>query len=123
MTEKTTRDLIVETADRLFYESGFDHTSFADIAGPVLPGGYLRRLRRYRYGPGIFKMDFALDGPIPWSDPRCLEASTVHVGGTLAEIAASERAMWRGEHSERPFLIVVQQSQFDASRAPAGNDK
>ncbi|MBM4267444.1 MAG: NAD(P)/FAD-dependent oxidoreductase [Deltaproteobacteria bacterium] len=97
-----------------------DPRQLADVAGPALPSGYVRRLRRYRYGPGVFKMDFALDGPIPWSDPRCLEASTVHVGGTLAEIAASERAMWRGEHSERPFLIVVQQSQFDASRAPAG---
>lgn len=92
----------------------------ADIAGPVLPEGYLRRLRRYRYGPGVFKLDLALDGPIPWRDPRCLEASTVHVGGTLDEIAAAEGAVWRGEHPERPFVLVVQQSQFDATRAPAG---
>ena len=69
-----------------------DPRQLADIAGPALPSGYVRRLRRYRYGPGIFKMDFALDGPIPWSDPRCLEASTVHVGGTLAEIAAATGA-------------------------------
>jgi phytoene dehydrogenase-like protein len=92
----------------------------ADIAEPVLPAGYVRRLRRYRYGPGAFKLDWALDGPIPWRDARCLEASTVHLGGTLAEIAAGEAAVWRGQHPERPFVLVVQQSQFDASRAPVG---
>jgi phytoene dehydrogenase-like protein len=97
-----------------------DPRQLAAIAGPALPAGYVRRLRRYRYGPGVFKVDYALDGPIPWSDPSCLEASTVHVGGSLDEIAASERAMWRGEHAERPFLIVVQQSQFDPTRAPPG---
>ena len=82
--------------------------------------GYVRRLGRYRYGPGVFKLDWALDGPIPWRDPRCLEAATVHVGGTLDEIAAAEAAVWRGEHPPRPFVMVVQQSQFDPSRAPAG---
>jgi len=92
----------------------------ADICESVLPAGYVRRLRRYRYGPGAFKVDWALDGPIPWRDPRCLEASTVHVGGTLEEIAAAEAAVWRGEHPARPFVLVVQQSQFDATRAPAG---
>jgi len=92
----------------------------ASIAEPVLPARYVRRLRRYRYGPAVFKLDWALAGPIPWRDPRCLEASTVHVGGTLEEIAASEAAVWRGEHPERPFLIVCQQSQLDPSRAPAG---
>ena len=90
------------------------------IAGDALPPGYRRRLGRYRYGPGVFKLDWALDGPIPWSDPACLEASTVHVGGTLEEICASERDMYRGRHPERPFLIVCQQSQFDATRAPEG---
>ena len=92
----------------------------ADVCEPLLPAGYVRRLRRYRYGPGAFKLDWALDGPIPWSDPRCLDASTVHLGGTLEEISAAEAAVWRGEHPERPFVLVVQQSQFDASRAPAG---
>jgi phytoene dehydrogenase-like protein len=92
----------------------------ADVCAPLLPAQYLRRLRRYRYGPGVFKLDWALDGPIPWRDPRCLDASTVHLGGTLEEIAAAEAAVWRGEHPARPFLIVVQQSQFDPSRAPAG---
>ena len=90
------------------------------IAGEDLPTGYRRRLGRYRYGPGVFKLDWALDGPIPWKDPACLEASTVHVGGTLEEICASERDMYQGRHSDRPYLIVCQQSQFDPSRAPAG---
>jgi phytoene dehydrogenase-like protein len=92
----------------------------ADIGGSALPASYVRRLRRYRYGPGAFKLDWALDGPIPWRDPRCLDASTVHLGGTLEEIAAGEAAVWRGEHPERPFVLVVQQSQFDDSRAPEG---
>jgi phytoene dehydrogenase-like protein len=92
----------------------------AEVCAPLLPASYLRRLRRYRYGPGVFKLDWALDGPIPWQDPRCLDASTVHLGGTLEEIAAAEAAVWRGEHPERPFIIMVQQSQLDPSRAPAG---
>jgi phytoene dehydrogenase-like protein len=92
----------------------------AAIAGDALPAGYRRRLGRYRYGPGAFKLDWALDGPIPWRDPACREASTVHVGGTLEEICASERDMYRGRHSERPFLILCQQSEIDATRAPAG---
>ena len=92
----------------------------ARIAGDALPFGYRRRLARYRYGPGVFKLDWALDGPIPWKDPVCLEASTVHVGGTLEEICGSERDMYRGRHAERPFLIVCQQSQFDSTRAPEG---
>ena len=85
----------------------------AAIAEPALPARYVRRLRRYRYGPGVFKIDWALDGPIPWTDPAVLEASTVHLGGTLDEIAAAEGAVWRGEHPERPFVLLVQQSQFD----------
>jgi phytoene dehydrogenase-like protein len=92
----------------------------AAIAEPVLPRRYLRRLRRYRYGPGAFKLDWALDGAIPWRDPRCLEASTVHLGGTLEQLAAAEAAVWRGEHPERPFVLVCQQSQFDPTRAPPG---
>ena len=92
----------------------------SSIAGRALPEGYRRRLGRYRYGPGAFKLDWALDGPIPWRDPRCLEASTVHVGGTLDEIALSEATMFRGKHAERPYLILCQQSQIDPSRAPEG---
>ena len=86
----------------------------------MLPARYVRRLRRFRYGPAVFKLDWALGGAIPWRDPRCLDASTVHVGGTIEEIAAAEAAVWRGEHPERPFVLVCQQSQFDPSRAPAG---
>jgi phytoene dehydrogenase-like protein len=91
-----------------------------DIAGSALPGGYLKRLARYVYGPGCFKLDWALSGPIPWRDPRCAQASTVHVGGTLEEIAHSERAAWQGEHTDRPFVLVTQQSHFDPTRAPEG---
>ncbi|HEV7733693.1 MAG TPA: NAD(P)/FAD-dependent oxidoreductase [Candidatus Binatia bacterium] len=90
------------------------------IAGDALPDGYRRRLARYRYGPGVFKLDWALDGPIPWRDPTCREASTVHVGGTLEDICASEHDMFHGRHNERPFLIVCQQSEVDPTRAPAG---
>jgi phytoene dehydrogenase-like protein len=92
----------------------------AAIAEGVLPASYVRRLRRYRYGPAAFKMDWALDGPIPWTDKRCLQASTVHLGGTLEEISASEAAVWRGEHPERPFVLLCQQSEFDRARAPEG---
>jgi phytoene dehydrogenase-like protein len=90
------------------------------IAGKRLPGGYRRKLERYRYGPGVFKLDFALDGPIPWKAAECARAATVHVGGTEAEIAAGERAVWRGEHPERPFVLLAQQTLFDPSRAPQG---
>lgn len=90
------------------------------IAGERLPAGYQRRLGRYRHGPGVCKVDFALDGPIPWRAAECLRAGTIHVGGTLEEIAAAERAAWQGEHHERPFLILGQQSLFDPTRAPAG---
>jgi len=92
----------------------------ASIAGSTLPAGYRRRLGRYRYGPGAFKLDWALDGPIPWRDPRCLEASTVHLGGTLEEIAASEAEMFHGQHPRRPYVLLCQQSQLDPSRAPEG---
>lgn len=88
------------------------------IAGDRLSGGYERQLQRFRYGPGVFKLDLALDGPIPWKASACLRAGTVHVGGSLTEIASAERAVWRGVHAERPFVLVGQQSLFDASRAP-----
>ena len=90
------------------------------IAGERLPDGYRRALGRYRYGPGVFKIDWALDGPIPWTAPECAQAGTVHLGATLPEIAASERAMWRGSHHDRPFVLLAQQSLFDSSRAPEG---
>lgn len=90
------------------------------IAGRALPHGYRRRLGRYRYGPGIFKVDWALKETIPWRDPNAQQASTVHVGGTLDEIAAAERAVWAGEHPDQPYMIVVQQSVIDESRTPRG---
>ncbi|MFQ5408500.1 MAG: phytoene desaturase family protein [Anaerolineales bacterium] len=90
------------------------------IAGDELPAGYGKRLRRYRYGVGVFKIDWALDGPIPWRNAEIAQSATVHVGGTLPEIAAAERAVGRSEHPERPYVLLAQQSLFDASRAPAG---
>jgi phytoene dehydrogenase-like protein len=95
-------------------------TDLSRIAGPVLPARYLARLGRYRYGPGVFKLDWALSGSIPWRDPRCTQASTVHLGGTFEEIAAAEAAVGRGEHPDRPFVLLCQQSEVDPSRAPAG---
>lgn len=90
------------------------------IAGPRLPAGYRRRLQGYRYGPGVFKIDWALDGPIPWRAAACARVATVHLGGTLPEIAASERAVWRGEHADQPFVLLAQPSLFDPGRAPRG---
>lgn len=90
------------------------------IAGNRLSGLYKRQLQRYRYGPGVFKLDLALDGPIPWTAEACRLAGTVHVGATLPEIAAAERAVWKGEHPERPFILLGQQSLFDCTRAPQG---
>ena len=91
-----------------------------EIAGDELPPGYRKRLARFRYGPGVFKVDWALDGPIPWKAEACRRAATVHLGATIEEIAAGERAMWEGKHPERPFVLVAQQSLFDPTRAPAG---
>jgi phytoene dehydrogenase-like protein len=90
------------------------------IAGDRLPQRYRRALDRYRYGPGVCKLDWALDGPIPWRAEPCGRAATVHLGGRLEEIAESERAVARGEHSERPFVLLAQQSRFDSTRAPEG---
>ena len=90
------------------------------IAGERLPGGYRRRLLSFRYGPGVFKLDWALDGPIPWRAAEAARGGTVHLGGTLDEIAASEDAAVSGRHHERPFVLLVQPSLFDPTRAPAG---
>jgi phytoene dehydrogenase-like protein len=90
------------------------------LTGSRFPARYRRAIERYRYGPGVFKLDYALDGPVPWDAPGCARAATVHVGGTLEEIAASERAPWEGRHADRPFVLVAQQSLFDPTRAPDG---
>jgi len=90
------------------------------ITAERLPAGYRRQLDRYRYGPGVFKVDYALSEPVPWKADGCRRAATVHLGGTLEEIAASERAPGRGEHAPRPYVLFVQHTLFDPGRAPAG---
>lgn len=90
------------------------------VAGERLPSSYRSQLQRYRYGPGVCKIDYALDGPIPWTNPACARAATVHIGGTLDEIQAAERAVWRGDHPEKPYVLLAQQSLFDPRRAPEG---
>lgn len=90
------------------------------IAGQSLSAFYQWQLKRFRYGMGVFKVDWALDAPIPFSDDACREAGTVHLGNRYADIAASERATALGHHPDRPFVLLAQQSLFDATRAPAG---
>ncbi|WP_232303570.1 NAD(P)/FAD-dependent oxidoreductase [Pseudofrankia sp. DC12] len=90
------------------------------IAGDALPARYRAALARYRYGPGVFKVDWALDGPVPWRDDAVAAAGTVHLGGTLAQVAAAEHAVAQGRHPERPFVLFVQATVADPSRAPAG---
>jgi phytoene dehydrogenase-like protein len=90
------------------------------LAGGRLPDRYARHLRSYRYGPGAFKVDWALDGPIPWSADECRRAGTVHLGGSLDEVSASEWGAWRGRPAERAFVLLAQTSLFDSTRAPAG---
>ena len=90
------------------------------LASGRLPDRYRRALQRYRYGPGVFKLDWALDAPIPWTASEAARAGTVHLGGTLGEIAAAEQAVAESEHPERPFVLLVQPSLFDPTRAPAG---
>jgi phytoene dehydrogenase-like protein len=90
------------------------------IAGGRLSNEYRQRLEKYRYGPGAFKVDYALSQPIPWKAKECERAATIHLGGSFAEIAASEKAMATGQPPERPFMILAQPSLFDPSRAPSG---
>jgi len=90
------------------------------VAGDRLPPRYRARLQRFRYGPGVFKVDWALDGPVPWHDPQVGGAATVHLGGTLEEIAAAERDVARGRLPTRPFVLCVQPTVADPSRAPVG---
>lgn len=90
------------------------------ISGDRLGRVYRSRLQNYRYGPGVCKVDWALAGPIPWRAADCSRAATIHLGGSMEEIVASEREVWSGSHSEKPFVLVAQQSLFDDSRAPNG---
>jgi phytoene dehydrogenase-like protein len=108
----------VSDADAVLFD--LSPRQLLDVAGDRLRGHYRERLGRFRYGPGVFKLDYALSGPIPWTAVDCRRAGTVHVGGTMEEIVASEHAVARGVHPERPYVIVAQQSLFDSTRAPEG---
>lgn len=94
--------------------------NLARIAASRLPRDYVRRLEKYRHGPGAFKIDWALNGPVPWKYEQCLRAGTLHLAGTIDEIARSERAPWEGHVAEKPLVIFAQHSLFDPTRAPAG---
>jgi phytoene dehydrogenase-like protein len=91
-----------------------------EIAGKRLPDGYRRQLRKFRYGPGVFKLDYALNGPIPWHAAECARAATVHLGGTMDEIVEAEEQVWNGEHPKNPLVLLAQQTTIDPSRAPVG---
>lgn len=105
-------------ADRYFFD--VTPRQLLDIKGLDLAEGYRRRLSRFRYGPGVCKVDWALAGPIPWENEACRKAGTVHLGGSLEEIDASIRAAHRGERFPLPYIVLAQQSLFDPSRAPEG---
>ena len=94
--------------------------NFVQIAGKQLPDPYRRRLQKFRHAPGIFKIDYALSAAIPWRSDKCRRAGTIHLGGTLEEIAAAERDIAHGKLPERPFVLVAQQSLFDQTRGPHG---
>jgi phytoene dehydrogenase-like protein len=90
------------------------------IAGNLLPRRYRKQLEDYRYGMGVFKVDWALDGPVPWTAEACRRAGIVHLGPTLEAIHESEHQVWNGQHPERPYTLIAQQSLFDPTRAPPG---
>ncbi len=121
---KVTTSSRVESLDAL---SGYD-LIFCDvtprqlvaIGGRHLSDAYKRQLKKFRYGPGVFKVDYALNAPIPWRAPDCARAATVHLGGTFEQIAEAENAVRTGQHPERPFVLLAQPTLFDPSRAPAG---
>ena len=108
----------IEPADAVFFDTAV--SNMLRIADSRLPHAYRNRLKKFRQGPGAFKVDWALSGPIPWKAPICMESATVHIGGYLDDIVLAEGEVWRGRHPDRPFVLLVQPSLFDASRAPAG---
>jgi phytoene dehydrogenase-like protein len=119
VTKQTVRKLTdVPPARAILFDLAPRH--IARIAEGALPGGFRRQLEAFRYGHGVFKVDFALSDPIPWANKTCASAATVHVCGTAEELIASEGALAEGKVSERPFVLVAQQSMFDSSRAPTG---
>lgn len=97
-----------------------DPIQLAQIAEPVLPQGYIKRLLSYNFGPGVFKIDWALAAPVPWKDPETAKASVVHLAESSAAILHSEKQAWNGRHTDKPFIIYCQQSNFDSTRAPQG---
>lgn len=103
-------------ADVVFFDTR--PADMAGIAGDRLPASYRNKLERFRHGPGVFKIDYALSEPVPWTAENCRGAGTVHAGGTLEEIASAELAPWEGKHSEKPFVLTAQHSLFDPSRTP-----
>jgi phytoene dehydrogenase-like protein len=94
--------------------------NLAQIAGDRLPAGYANALRHYVHGPAAFKLDWALSAPVPWKNAEVAKAGTIHLGGTFDEIAEAELVPWQGKHAEKPFVLLVQPSLFDPTRAPAG---
>ena len=108
----------IPPADAVFFDTSA--AALERIAGDRLAPGFRATLRRFKQGPGVFKVDWALSEPIPWRAEACRRAGTVHVGGTLGEMAAAEDGVFRGEHADRPFVLLVQPSVCDDSRAPAG---
>jgi phytoene dehydrogenase-like protein len=119
VTDTRVDDLdIAGDADAVMFDT--NPRQLRDIAGDALPDWYRTILSHYRHGPGVFKLDWALDGPVPWTAPECHRAGTVHLGPTMEDIAAYERGIWHGEIGERPFVILAQQSLFDPTRAPDG---
>lgn len=111
-------DTLADLPDRRATLLALTFGQVARVGGSILPDRYRAALERWEYGPGAFKVDWALDGPIPWTSPETARAPTVHIGGTLDEIADAERAPWEGRTSERPFVLLAQPSLFDPSRAP-----
>ena len=95
-------------------------TELVKIAGQRLPDGFRSKLEGFRYGPGVFKVDFALDGPIPWKAEECHRAATLHLGSTFEEIEAAELEVAQGRHPEKPYVLLAQQTLFDETRAPRG---
>lgn len=106
-------------ADAYLFDISPRHLS--EICKNQLPVGYQNKLKRYRHGPGVFKIDYALNAPIPWRNEACRQAGTVHVGGTIQEVAAAEHAAWHGYHHDHPFVLVAQPTITDHGRAPQGH--
>jgi phytoene dehydrogenase-like protein len=109
----------VETDGPILFDTG--PVALTRVAGDRLPDSYRRRVEAFRYGPGAFKVDWALSGPIPWADPAVARAGTVHLGGTLEALEISERAPWEGAVAARPYVLLVQHSVADPTRAPEGH--